>query len=87
MGFTVPVRNGPVLHEVLMDEAHDFEPHASFREGRPERDDVLLLYRFSSRLGEWTCRLDTLNVAYGPATADVFTGDPTRHVDERGLLR
>lgn len=110
-----------------MDEAHEFEPRASFRDGQPDRADVLLQesdgrlrvqlvvspwgqprrwrrppavwlrpgewvrwqvnYRFSSRLREWTYRLDTLNLAYGPAAADVFTGDPTRYVDERGLLR
>lgn len=47
-------------------------------------------YRFSwpaSRGGAWSYRLDTLNLAYGPATMDVFTGNPTRHVDERGILR
>ncbi|SCL72846.1 hypothetical protein GA0070606_6323 [Micromonospora citrea] len=47
-------------------------------------------YRFSwpaARGGAWSYRLDTLNLAYGPTTVDVFTGSPTRHVDERALLR
>jgi hypothetical protein len=123
----LPVRRCPVVHEVLMDEAHEFELRASFRDGQPDRADVLLEesdgrlrvelvvspwgrprrwrrppavwlrpgewvrwqvnYRFSSRLREWTYRLDTLNLAYGPTAADVFTGDPTRYVDERGPLR
>ncbi|MFD8378656.1 hypothetical protein ACFV2X_08955 [Streptomyces sp. NPDC059679] len=37
--------------------------------------------------GEWFYRLDTLNVAYGPTTPDVFLGSPTRRVDERAHLR
>ncbi|MEV5764536.1 hypothetical protein AB0L34_08175 [Micromonospora sp. NPDC052213] len=47
-------------------------------------------YRFSwpmARGGAWSYRMDTLNLAYGPTTVDVFTGNPTRLVDERGLLR
>jgi hypothetical protein len=47
-------------------------------------------YRFSwpmTRGGAWTYRLDTLNVAYCPGTVDVFTGVPTRYVDERARLR
>jgi hypothetical protein len=47
-------------------------------------------YRFSwpmARGGEWYYRLDTLNLAYGPAATDIFLGEPTRYVDERAHLR
>ncbi|RZS37643.1 hypothetical protein EV193_105201 [Herbihabitans rhizosphaerae] len=44
-------------------------------------------YRFSGYSLDWTYRLDTLNVGYGPAREDLFLGDPTHHVDERGTLR
>lgn len=47
-------------------------------------------YRFSwplARGGAWSYRLDTLNLAYGLSTVDLFTGTPTYHVDERALLR
>ncbi len=45
-------------------------------------------YRFGGGWSEtWTYRLDTFNVAYGPASSDVFLGTPTRCVDERGFLR
>ncbi|MDT0546350.1 MULTISPECIES: hypothetical protein [Streptomyces] len=45
-------------------------------------------YRFVGFCGgEWSYRLDTLNVAYGPAAPDVFLGSPTRRVDERAYLR
>ena len=111
-----------------MDEAHEFEPRESFRDGQPDRADVLLKesdgrlrvelvvtpwgmprrwrrppavwlgpgewvrwqvnYRFvGSCRGDWSYRLDTLNLAYGPTAVDIFTGSPTRLVDERGLLR
>ncbi len=54
-----------------------------------ERVRWQLNYRFSSALGirGWTYWLDTLNVAYGPCSPDVFLGTPTRYVDERGPLR
>ncbi|MFD6416245.1 hypothetical protein [Streptomyces sp. NPDC060194] len=46
-------------------------------------------YRFGGGWSDtWTYRLDTLNIAYGPTSADVFlTTPPTRTVDERGFLR
>jgi hypothetical protein len=47
-------------------------------------------YRFSWPMacgGEWSYRLDTLNLVYGPAAVDVFTGSPWRYVDERAQLR
>jgi hypothetical protein len=45
-------------------------------------------YRFAgSHGGEWTYRLETLNIGYGPALADLFLGTPTHHVDELGTLR
>lgn len=37
--------------------------------------------------GQWEYRQDTLNIAVGPAEPELFFGEPTRHVDERGLLR
>jgi hypothetical protein len=37
--------------------------------------------------GDWIYRLDTLNIAYGPAPTDIFLGEPTRHVDELAALR
>lgn len=130
VGFVLPTLSCPAVHEVLMDEAHDFEPRLAARDGHPDRAGVLLKkadgrlrvelvvtpwgmprrwrrppavwlergewvrwqvnYRFSwpaSRGGAWSYRLDALNLAYGPAAVDVFTGSPTCHVDERGLLR
>ncbi|GAA0910110.1 hypothetical protein GCM10009557_84620 [Virgisporangium ochraceum] len=47
-------------------------------------------YRFSMPValgGAWSYRLDTLNLAYGPAGPDLFAGTPTRLVDERTALR
>lgn len=43
-------------------------------------------YRFAGTHG-WTYRLDTLNLANGPAPTDHFLGTPTHHVDERAALR
>lgn len=43
-------------------------------------------YRFPHE-DSWSYRLDTLNLAYGPVLADIFTGAPTLHVDERASLR
>ena len=43
-------------------------------------------YRFSYEDG-WSYRLDTLNLAYGSATPDVFMSAPTHHIDERASLR
>lgn len=37
--------------------------------------------------GAWTYRLDTLNIVNGPSPTTVFTGTPSRHVDERAALR
>ncbi|MCM6775269.1 hypothetical protein NDR87_16685 [Nocardia sp. CDC159] len=47
-----------------------------------------ITYRHASLLGlgPWYYRLDTLNLAYGPVTADSFLGTPTRLVDERVQL-
>ncbi|MFD9408662.1 hypothetical protein ACFWBN_16830 [Streptomyces sp. NPDC059989] len=46
-------------------------------------------YRFAGSHGDaWTYRLDTLNLAYGPAApTDLFMGDPTHHVCELAALR
>lgn len=47
-------------------------------------------YRMSWPLiegGRWEYRLDTLNLAVGPADPELFFGEPTRHIDERGFLR
>ncbi|MEV7422249.1 hypothetical protein [Streptomyces sp. NPDC091212] len=48
-----------------------------------------LNYRFSSATGVrgWSYWLDTFNIAYGPAGADVFLSPPTVLVDERGPVR
>ncbi|MFE4450667.1 hypothetical protein [Streptomyces sp. NPDC056796] len=48
-----------------------------------------LNYRFSSAAGVrgWSYWLDTFNIAYGPAAADVFLSPPTVLVDERGPVR
>jgi hypothetical protein len=43
-------------------------------------------YRIPYEAG-WSYRLDTLNLAYGPVSQDVFTGAPTFTVDERASLR
>jgi hypothetical protein len=37
--------------------------------------------------GRWEYRQDTLNIAVGPADPELFFGEPTRHIDERGYLR
>ncbi|MCG3752330.1 hypothetical protein [Amycolatopsis sp. Poz14] len=37
--------------------------------------------------GEWHYRLDTLNVAYGPVSPELFLSTPTYLVDELGILR
>ncbi|MGW2256228.1 hypothetical protein ACWCXH_39800 [Kitasatospora sp. NPDC001660] len=37
--------------------------------------------------GPWSYRLDTFNIAYGPASPEVFLGTPTHRVDERAHLR
>jgi hypothetical protein len=81
VGFVLPVRRCPVVHEVVMDEAHESEPRASLRDGQPDRTGVLLK-ESNGRL-----RVELVVSAWGPTAPDVFTGDPTRHVDERGLLR
>ncbi|MFI8281232.1 hypothetical protein ACIGBH_41570 [Streptomyces sp. NPDC085929] len=45
-------------------------------------------YRFAGSHGDaWTYRLDTLNIAYGPASTDLFMGTPTHHVNELAALR
>ncbi|MER5890593.1 hypothetical protein ABT160_42775 [Streptomyces sp. NPDC001941] len=45
-------------------------------------------YRFTgTHGGEWTYRLDTLNIAYGTAAADLFLGTPTRSFSELAALR
>jgi hypothetical protein len=45
-------------------------------------------YRFTGGCdGDWSYRLDTLNLACGPVPADAFLGEPTRYVDERAYLR
>ncbi len=48
-----------------------------------------LNYRFSSAAGmqDWSYWLDTFNIAHGPTKNDIFLGEPTYFVDERGLLR
>ncbi|MGW1613321.1 hypothetical protein ACWCQZ_28605 [Streptomyces sp. NPDC002285] len=45
-------------------------------------------YRFAGSWGrDWSYRLETLNIAFGPAAPDVFLREPTRCVDERRALR
>ncbi|MGC0330942.1 hypothetical protein RKD23_003932 [Streptomyces sp. SAI-170] len=48
-----------------------------------------LNYRFSSAAGmqDWSYWLDTFNIGYGAFADDVFLGEPTFLVDERGPLR
>ncbi|MEU6486075.1 hypothetical protein [Streptomyces sp. NPDC046887] len=48
-----------------------------------------LNYRFSSALGirGWSYWLDTFNIACGPAHPELFLGEPTVAVDERGPVR
>ncbi|UGT44035.1 hypothetical protein LTV02_11900 [Nocardia yamanashiensis] len=61
-------------------------PAVRIREGEWLRWQIT--YRHASLLGRgpWYYRLDTLNVAYGPVTANVFLGTPSRFVDERAQL-
>jgi hypothetical protein len=42
VGFPWPVPGRGGVHDVVMDEAHDFEPRESFRGGLPDRGDVLV---------------------------------------------
>jgi hypothetical protein len=45
-------------------------------------------YRFAgTHGGEWTYRLDTLNVTYGPAPVNLFLGHPSHRVSELAALR
>ncbi|MFD8289595.1 hypothetical protein ACFV2B_15480 [Streptomyces lavendulae] len=45
-------------------------------------------YRFAGSHGDaWTYRLDTFNIAYGPAPTDLFLGTPTQRVNELAALR
>ncbi|EFL19591.1 hypothetical protein [Streptomyces sp. C] len=37
--------------------------------------------------GDWAYRLDTLNIAHGPAPSNLFLGPPPHYVDERAPLR
>lgn len=37
VGFVLPKLTRPAVHEVLMDEAHDFEPRHSVRDGQRTR--------------------------------------------------
>jgi hypothetical protein len=127
-GLMLPAARCPLVHEVLMDEAQDFELRTSLRDGQPDPEAVLVKevdgrlrvelvvtpfgmprrwrrppavwlsrgewvrwqinYRFVGMYdGAWSYRLDTLNLAHGPTTVEIFTGVPTRHVDERAHLR
>ncbi|MEV8510684.1 hypothetical protein [Dactylosporangium sp. NPDC051484] len=42
VGFVLPSSVCPAVHEVLMDEAQDFEPRMSMRDGEPDRAAVEL---------------------------------------------
>ncbi|WP_328297050.1 hypothetical protein OG389_03980 [Streptomyces sp. NBC_00435] len=45
-------------------------------------------YRFGGgHADQWTYRLDTFNIAYGPVSPLLFRTVPTRHMDERAHLR
>ncbi|SNR55868.1 hypothetical protein SAMN06265355_104139 [Actinomadura mexicana] len=45
-------------------------------------------YRFAgTHGGEWTYRLDTLNISNGPGPTDLFLGTPDRYVTELAALR
>jgi hypothetical protein len=45
-------------------------------------------YRFAGTGdGEWTYRLETLNVAHGPVLPDIFLAVPSYHVKELARLR
>ncbi|MER7419118.1 hypothetical protein ABT346_20440 [Micromonospora peucetia] len=45
-------------------------------------------YRFIHHCtGNWLYRLDTLNIAHGPAPVDVFLTEPHQSIDERAYLR
>lgn len=121
----------PFVHQVLMNEHDDFQPHATARKGLPDtssdsgvllREDNGLLrvqlavtpfgmprrwrrppavrltpgdwlrwqinYRFAgTHGGEWTYRLDTLNIANGPGPTNLFLGAPDHYVTELAALR
>ena len=129
--FPLPPTQTPFVHQILMAEHDDFQPHATVREGLPDsspdsgvllREDNGLLrvqltvkpygmprrwrrppavrlapgdwlrwqinYRFAgTHDGDWTYQLDTLNIAHGPAPANLFLGTPHHHVNELATLR
>ncbi|MFE9629402.1 hypothetical protein [Streptomyces sp. NPDC006463] len=45
-------------------------------------------HRFAGSHGDaWTYRLDTFNIAHGPAQTELFMGTPTHYVNELAALR
>jgi hypothetical protein len=36
---------------------------------------------------EWTCHLDTVDIAHGPTPVDLFPGTPARHASGLAHLR
>lgn len=87
------VRDGRLTVFVPVPEWHAIPP-------RPRRPPAVRLapgewarwqlnYRFSSLAGmqDWSYWQDTVNVAFGPVSREVFLGAPTYEVDERGSLR
>jgi len=42
VGFVLPAADCPIVHTVAMDEAREFQPEQSWRDGVPDRSAVLL---------------------------------------------
>ncbi|MGW7538445.1 hypothetical protein [Amycolatopsis sp. NPDC054798] len=58
----------------------------AYRLGRGEWLRWQVNYRFSGYSTEWRYRLDTVNIAYEPASTDLFLGTPTHVIDELASL-
>lgn len=61
-------------------------PAVRLRDGEWLRWQITYRRASLNGVGLWYYRLDTLNIAYGPVTADVFLGTPSCFVDERAQL-
>lgn len=82
--FTLPEAGSPLSHEVEADEWTRFVPRWRVRQWVRWQ----INYRFPPPCcGEPTYRQDTLNLAYGRVSSNVFHGEPARRVDELVRLR
>ncbi|MER6666294.1 hypothetical protein ABT256_17265 [Amycolatopsis japonica] len=95
-GFLLPEAAQPLVHEVTIREKEGFVPVEQMRrepsdpaEVEAVRDSDLVRVRIcpTGFGGPWVYSLQTLNLAHGPATPEIFLGRPDRVVDELAHLR